>query len=152
MRDFARSERANGHSRVFWTALVEGRWSLVERVDSDGQRHYLAYENSPRALAYRALTPVEATVLDQSVQGLQGKYIAYSTGMSDTNVSASLSTAADKLGFRNRYELLRVAATLRAGGNYQVLRGGPRQGRARALQLVKQGLSNKGLRPGAMPA
>lgn len=139
-----RRERTSERAVEVWTALVEGRWSLVERVDSDGQRHYLAFENAPQARAYRALTAAEATVLDQSVQGLSGKYIAYSTGLSTPRVSEYLTSATHKLGFRSRHELLRVAATLRAGGNYHLLATAPlTKAEQEILRLVKLGLTNR---------
>ena len=139
-----RRERTSEAALQVWTALVEGRWSLVERVDTDGQRHYLAFENAPQAQAYRALTPAEATVLDQSVQGLSGKYIAYSTGLSSPRVSEYLTSAADKLGFRSRTDLLRVAANLRASGHYHLLDHGQlTQAEQAVLHLVKQGMSNR---------
>ncbi len=136
-------ERSQDDALNVWTALVEGRWSLVERVDSDGKRLYYAYENAPRAVAYRALTEAEATVLDQSIQGLPGKYVAYATGLRESRISEHLLNAAHKLGFRTRNELVQVAATLRATGNYKILAGDLTPAEAEVLRLVKMGMSNR---------
>lgn len=138
-----RSERTKDEALAVWTALVEGRWSVIERVDTDGKRLYFAYENSPQARAYRALTPSEATVLDQSVQGLPGKYVAYSTGLRSSRISEQLLSAATKLGFRSRHELLRVAAALRGTGRYQLLAGDLTPTEQEILRLVKLGMSNR---------
>lgn len=138
-----RRERSKDDALQVWTALVEGRWSVVERADTDGKRMYFAYENAPQARAYRALTPSEATVLDQSIQGLPGKYVAYSTGLPSSRISEQLLSAANKLGFRTRNELVRVASSLRATGNYDLLAGDLTPAEDAVLRLVKKGLSNR---------
>jgi DNA-binding NarL/FixJ family response regulator len=138
-----RQQRTREGALDVWTALVEGRWSLVERVDSDGQRHYLAFENAPFTRAYRALTPSEAAVLDHSIQGLPGKYVAYATGLAESRVSSCLSMSAAKLGFRNRAELIRVASGLRSYGQYDLLDAGLTEAELEILQLLRDGRSNR---------
>ena len=50
-------------------ALLEGRWSLVDRFDSDGRRFIVAYRNPPGVLNPRRLTArereVAARILDR---------------------------------------------------------------------------------------
>jgi len=136
-----RARRQDEGLRV-WTALVDGRWSLVERTDSDGQRHYLAFENTPQAQAYRMLSPRESIVVDQSIQGLANKFIAYSTGLTQSRISEHLTSAAAKLGFRNRLELVRVASALRSHGKFGLL-GSPLTDAEREVwRFVHEGLSN----------
>jgi DNA-binding NarL/FixJ family response regulator len=134
-------ERASPHRALaVWRALVEGRWSLVERIDRDGQRNYHAFENAPHAYAYRALTETEALVLELSLQGLVGKEIAYETGLSQSRISDALRLAAERLGFSDRNQLLRVAARLRDGaqsGSVELTLA-----EQEVLGLVRQGLSN----------
>jgi len=137
-----RKQRQGERALETWTALVEGRWSLVERSDRDGKRHYYAYENSPYAHAYRTLTPGEAAVLDQSIQGQQGKYVSYATGLSSSRVSEYLASAALKLGFRNRADLLRVASALRMHGRYNLLSAELTEAERDVWRLVGAGLSN----------
>jgi DNA-binding CsgD family transcriptional regulator len=142
--DHGRTRRArhDGCSLRAWAALVDGRWSLVEEVESDGRRHYLAFENTPDARPYRALTARETVVVDQAVQGLSGKYIAYSTGLSPSRISEYLASAALKLGFRDRTELVRIAAALRSHGKLDLL-GTPLTDAEREVwRLVNDGLSN----------
>ncbi|MFT3921011.1 MAG: LuxR C-terminal-related transcriptional regulator [Myxococcales bacterium] len=136
-------ERFKDDALKVWNALVEGEWSVVERVDTDGKRLYFAFENAPQSRAYRALTPREATVLDQSIQGLPGKYVAYSTGLRSSRVSEHLLSAANKLGFRTRHDLLRVASALRATRRYHLLAGNLTASEQEVLRLVKLGLSNR---------
>jgi DNA-binding CsgD family transcriptional regulator len=136
-----RAQRHDLGMRV-WTALVDGRWSLVEHTDSDGQRHYLAFENTPRAQAYRALTERESIVVDQSIQGLAGRYIAYSTGLTPARISRLLTSAATKLGFHNRLELVRVASTLRSHGKFGLLGSPLTEAERDVWRLVSEGLTN----------
>jgi DNA-binding NarL/FixJ family response regulator len=125
-----------------WTALVDGRWSLVERTDTDGQRHYLAFENTPHGQAYRALSPRESLVVDQSIQGLQGKHVAYSTGLTPARISLLLASAATKLGFRSRLDLVRVASTLRSHGQLGLLGTPITEAEREVWRLAYGGMSN----------
>ena len=43
--------------------LVSGRWTLAERIESNGERHYVAFENEAQTWAARALTAIEASVV-----------------------------------------------------------------------------------------
>src|SRR5581483_3655711 len=47
-----------------WRALVDGRWSLVERIDHDGRRYLVAMRNEPRARGSRRLSKRERQVCD----------------------------------------------------------------------------------------
>jgi len=139
-----RRERQRYEALDVWTALVEGRWSLVERIERDGKRYYYAYENAPRAQVYRALTRAEAMVLEQSIRGLQAKSIAYTTGLQQSRISECLAIAAYKLGFRSRADLVRVGARLSASGQLYALDDSSLTSAERdVLRLVRQGHSNR---------
>ena len=143
--EHARSEkgRADPHRALaVWQALVEGRWSLVERVERDGRRHYHAFENAPHIHAQRALTDTEALVFALSLQGLVGKEVAYATGLSQPRVSDALRLAAERLGFADRDELLRVGARLLEEGT-PVLSPTLTGAEQEVLALVRKGLSNR---------
>jgi DNA-binding CsgD family transcriptional regulator len=106
-------EREDPHRALaLWRALVEGRWSLVEQVDSDGRRHYLAFENAPHVRTERALSDTQARVLELSLQGKVGKEVAYALGLSQASVSTALEGAAQRLGFADRSELVRMSARM----------------------------------------
>jgi DNA-binding CsgD family transcriptional regulator len=141
-RGRTRDQRFADRGLDVWTALVDGRWSLVERTDTDGRRHYLAFENTPRAQAYRALTPRETVVVDQSIRGLASKSIAYATGLTPARISHLLASAASKLGFRDRLELVRVASTLRCHGKFSLLATPLTEAERDVWRLVHEGLSN----------
>ena len=138
-------ERADPHRALgVWQALVQGRWSLVEKVDSDGRRHYHAFENASHVHAQRALSETEALVFTLSLRGLIGKEVAYATGLSQSRISAALQRAAERLGFSGREELLRVGARLLDEGpalSSTVLTTAEQEVRA----LVRQGLSNRAI-------
>jgi DNA-binding NarL/FixJ family response regulator len=127
-----------------WRALVEGRWSLAERVDSDGKRFYYAFENAPDAPRYGALTRSEAQLLDQSARGLSGKHTAYALGVSESTVSRGLASAAARLGFASVADLVRVAArALRGEVEAPLPDTGLTIAETEVLALVQRGDSNR---------
>jgi DNA-binding CsgD family transcriptional regulator len=135
-------ERADDeHALALWHALVEGRLSLVERVESDGKRFYHAFENAPHVRASRAMTDTEAVVLSLTLRGLSGKEVAYSTGLSQARISSALALAAERLGFTRREDLLRVGANL-LQSQEEVTSAELTQAEQDVLALVRSGLSN----------
>jgi len=134
--------RADSHRALaVWNALVDGRWSVVERVDSDGKRHYHAFENAPHIHALRALSRTQALVCSLSLQGLVGKEVAYSTGLSQSSVSSNLSSAALRLGFAGPAELLRVGAQLQDAPQKPLVAELTKAERE-VLALAQRGLTN----------
>jgi DNA-binding CsgD family transcriptional regulator len=119
LREMVRlSERARWKSAsaaealAAWTAIVQGRWSLVETFDSDGRRHIAARENEPRpraAFAAPALTPAQLSALTLLGRGYAQKAIAYELGLSTARVSRLLGAARRALGIETRAELAQVA-------------------------------------------
>jgi DNA-binding CsgD family transcriptional regulator len=107
-------ERRNGMKRKdpraaleLFDGLVAGRWTLVERFESDGRRYLIAYENSPEAAAIRALSPRERDVLVSSATGASLKSIAADLGISQGAAGAYLAAARRKTGSASRAELAR---------------------------------------------
>lgn len=94
-----------------WQGLVSGRWSLVERYDSDGKRFLLAHRNAEDVRDPRGLTPMESRVTGLAVRGYSDKLIAYHLGVSEGTASAHLHRALQKLGMANRVELVRLLGT-----------------------------------------
>jgi DNA-binding CsgD family transcriptional regulator len=91
-----------------WKALVGGRWSLVDEIESDGRRYILARENAPLAPGPNSLTPREKQVIGYAKLGHHNKLIAYELGIADSTVRVLLARAAGKLGVRSRDDLLNV--------------------------------------------
>jgi DNA-binding CsgD family transcriptional regulator len=109
-----RAERARGPLRKtrpdealeLWQALVSGRWSLVERFESDGQRYLVARPNPPELRDPRGLSARERQVVALAVLGHSHKLIAYELGISRSTASGYVSSAMRKLGVETQAELV----------------------------------------------
>jgi DNA-binding NarL/FixJ family response regulator len=85
-----------------WNAVLAGRWSLVDRFDSDGQRYVVAYRNPPGVLDPRRLTPREEGVTALAAIGRSNKEIAAQLGVTQSTVATLLAAALTKLGLASR--------------------------------------------------
>ncbi len=94
-----------------WTALVDGRWTLLEHFDRDGRRYFVARRNEPQVHEVLALGPRERQIVAYAARGHSVKLIAYELGLSSPTISEHLTSAMAKLGVANRGELSRVFAT-----------------------------------------
>jgi DNA-binding CsgD family transcriptional regulator len=88
-----------------WRALVDGRWSIVQRTDSDGKRFLLARRNAPEVRDIGSLAPREALAAAYAALGHSSKLIAYELGIPESSLSVLLKQAMHKLGAKNRMEL-----------------------------------------------
>lgn len=93
-----------------WQALVEGRWSLVDRFDRDGRRYLIARRNDPDVVGPRPLSRRERQVVAYAAMGYANKHIAYALGLAPSTVSSHLRRAMRVLGARSRADLARVWA------------------------------------------
>jgi DNA-binding CsgD family transcriptional regulator len=134
-----RDARKGGNPEV-WTALVEGRVSVVARGGG-----FLVLENPPSQHSLRVLTPGEASVLALAARGLPAKLVGYGLGVSPSVVSQRLARAAAKVGLFSRPELLRVAALLtrdpRSNLDEELLSDAERE----IYELLQRGLSNRAI-------
>ena len=85
-----------------WNAVLAGRWSLVDRFDSDGRRYVIAYRNPPGVLDPRRLTPREEGVVALAAIGRSNKEIAGELGVTQSTVGTLLAGALAKLGLASR--------------------------------------------------
>lgn len=102
-----------------WRGLADGRWSLVDRFDSDGRHYLVAHENPPEVRDHRALSPREAQVAAYLAFGLSDKVIGYALGVEPTTVHDHVTSIRRKLGVGSRTELVRLLSALEtaaAGG------------------------------------
>jgi DNA-binding CsgD family transcriptional regulator len=95
---------------ALWKGLVAGRWSLVDRFDSDGRRYLIALKNDPTVHDPRALTLRERQAAGFAALGLSNKLIAYTLGISAAAVSLHLKRACQKLNLSARAELVTLFA------------------------------------------
>jgi DNA-binding CsgD family transcriptional regulator len=95
-----------------WTALVEGRWSLVDVFERDGRRYVVARANEPDVPDPRALAPRERQVVALLALGRSNKVIAYELGLATSRVGTLLTQAARKLGVTSRAELVSMVRGL----------------------------------------
>ena len=96
-----------------WQGLIDGRWSLIDRFDSDGKRFIVAVRNDPNHLDPRGLTVKERQVAEYVGIGFGNKAIAYTLGITPTAVSNHIGRVLCKLGLQRRVEL---AAFFAPGG------------------------------------
>jgi len=110
--DRARTRRGNIDDEdavEMWQALVSGRWTLVDRIDSDGRRYFVARKNDPDVACHHELTRRERQVVGFAALGHSNKLIAYELGLSISAVAVYLDVAMEKIGVSSRSELI-VAA------------------------------------------
>jgi DNA-binding NarL/FixJ family response regulator len=104
--DRARSRRSDPDALLHaWRALVSGRWSLIDRFDSDGRRFLVARRNDPDVCAPPSLSPRERQVLAYAALGHSNKHIAYTLGLAPSTVSSHLCAAMKRLGVRRPSEI-----------------------------------------------
>ncbi len=89
-----------------WQGLVRGRWSLIERIDTDGKRFLVARRNDEHAPDPRALTIPERRVAGYAALGHANKVVAYELGIAPSTVSRHLGNALRKLGLKSKVELV----------------------------------------------
>lgn len=107
-RSRTRRSRAPDDALEAWHALVEARWSLVDRFESDGRSFLIAKPNPPQPPQIRTLTPREGAVVALAALGRSNKLIAYELGLSVGTVANYLARAQRKLGAGSRAAVIRL--------------------------------------------
>lgn len=115
-----RVDRARGSARrrdpmgalEAWTALLDGRWSMIDHFDSDGRRYCMFLRNDPRLERIQPLTSQQRQVMGLAALGVPNKLIAYEVGISEAGVSQALRAGMRRLGIRRRTDLVRVLGPL----------------------------------------
>ena len=85
-----------------WEGLVDGRWSLVDRFDTDGRRFVVAVKNDPAHPDPRGLTTREREIAEFVGLGRSTKQIGYTLGVSLSAVTNLTAQAQEKLGLSSR--------------------------------------------------
>jgi DNA-binding CsgD family transcriptional regulator len=97
-----------------WRGLLDGCWSLIDRIDHDGRRFVVAHRNNVTMRGLRVLTSRERQVVAYAALGHPNKLIAYELGIALGSVGTHLHSALIKLGVRSRMELVQLASRLGA--------------------------------------
>jgi DNA-binding NarL/FixJ family response regulator len=104
-------ERLRARDReALWPALIAGRWTLIDRFESSGQRLVVACRNDPLAAPSQALRAAEAAVLHRALAGDAGKVLAADLRVSEATISRMIASSLRRLGLRSLSE----AAALRS--------------------------------------
>jgi DNA-binding CsgD family transcriptional regulator len=93
---------------AIWRGLVDGTWSVVQHVDTDGRKLILARRNDPNAVDPQALTARERQTVGYFVAGHSVKEVAYALGLSPASIETYLTSAMAKLRVGSRADLLRL--------------------------------------------
>jgi len=112
---------------TLWRGLVDGRWSLVDRWESDGKRYVAVHANPPSGKDPRALTEREAAVLSYAVRSASDKQIAFALGLPAGTVATIVRRVIHKLGCRRRVDLVgfdRAESLIVPTTDVEVLRSG----------------------------
>ncbi|MBL0216586.1 MAG: helix-turn-helix transcriptional regulator [Myxococcales bacterium] len=120
----ARVERTDLDTLAAWSALVDGRWSLVDEIERDGRRILLAHANPAAVGDPRRLTRMERVVAGYVAMGHSNKLIGYELGVAPSTVALHLQGATRKLGVRSRVELVDRVLLISHGRSQQFEIGG----------------------------
>jgi DNA-binding CsgD family transcriptional regulator len=91
-----------------WQGLHDGRWSLVDYIDTDRKAFVLAVRNEPARDVASALTDRQRAAVALASLGYPNKQIAYALGLTATAVAMLLARARAVVGVRTRAELVRA--------------------------------------------
>jgi DNA-binding CsgD family transcriptional regulator len=103
-----------------WQGLYDGRWSLVDYLDTDGKSFVLAVRNEPARDIASALTDRQRAAVALASLGYANKQIAYALGLTATAVAMLLARARAATGVRTRAELVRAFKRTLAGRGDEV--------------------------------
>ncbi|APR88599.1 hypothetical protein A7982_13948 [Minicystis rosea] len=95
-----------------WKGLVQGRWSLVDRLEEKGATVLVAHQNDPATPDPRGLSPRERAIVELALTGASNKHIGYTLGLGPGTVAGHLQQALAKLRVGDRMELMRLGAAV----------------------------------------
>lgn len=109
----SRIDRARGRMRKnspmealdLWRGIIDGRWSLIDRFESDGRRTLVAVRAASPCPDPRSLTPRQRQVVRLVAAGLSNKQIAYELGTTESNIGTHVASALHKLRASSRADL-----------------------------------------------
>ena len=92
------AERATRTTRdQLWSELIDGRWTLIDRFDTDGRRFVVALRNTPLGANLCRLNQREVDALALARDGASNKVISITLGIAPASATRLLQSAATKL-------------------------------------------------------
>jgi len=91
-----------------WKAIYQGRWTLVESVESDGRRLLLARVNPPAQRPDHNLSSRERQVSSLLADGFPQRAIAYELDVAASTVAYHVGNIAKKLGAHSATDAVRI--------------------------------------------
>jgi DNA-binding CsgD family transcriptional regulator len=107
----ARTPGSSVEALDLWREVVDGRWLLVQRHESDGRRYLLACRCAEEPPRLGWLTATERAVATRAAGGAPNKQIAFELDLLPSVVAQHLATALRKLGLGSRRELIVLHGT-----------------------------------------
>jgi DNA-binding CsgD family transcriptional regulator len=108
-----RSTRADAETALgLWRAMVDGRWSLLERFESGGRRILVARRNDPASRPSHALSELERKAVALLAVGHSQKLCAYELGRAESTIHEVAASAMKKMGVRSRAALVELHGAL----------------------------------------
>jgi DNA-binding CsgD family transcriptional regulator len=108
-----RSIRADSETALgLWRAMVDGRWSLLERFESGGRRILVAHRNDPASRPSHALSELERKVVALLAVGHSQKLCAYELGRAESTIHEVATSAMTKMGVGSRAALVELHGAL----------------------------------------
>jgi DNA-binding NarL/FixJ family response regulator len=112
-------------ARAIWRGVVEGSWTLVERVDRDGRCLLLVRRgSSPRKRG--GLTALERRIVGFAALGCSNKHAASELEVAESTITKHVQSALRTLGLKSRAELIRMLDTEIGAGPEAEIRFFPR--------------------------
>jgi DNA-binding CsgD family transcriptional regulator len=95
-----------------WRAMVDGRWSLLERFESGGRRILVAHRNDPASRPSHALSELERKAVALLAMGHSQKLCAYELGRAESTIHEVAASAMMKMGVGSRAALVELHGAL----------------------------------------
>lgn len=108
-RSAARRSRSSPDEALqVWQGLHDGRWSLVDHIDTDGKAFVLAVRNEPARTVAMPVTDRQRAAISLASLGYGNKQIGYALGVTENAVAMLISRASRTMGVRSRADLVRA--------------------------------------------
>jgi DNA-binding NarL/FixJ family response regulator len=108
-----RSIRADPETALgLWRAMVDGRWSLLERFESGGRRILVAHRNDPASRPSHVLSELERKTVALLAVGHSQKLCAYELGRAESTIHDVAASAMTKMGVASRAALVELHGAL----------------------------------------